>query len=138
IPLLSASRPLASVDGKISVGHLENNQRHRRRVIETVIAAPRSVGLLFGDELLANRRIPLPPVITPGEEHRLHGVIVAVEIVSLHLGITRTLAGKKPEDVFQAPRDVVAFKHASVVKRRYSRSRPRKTALPAAATARHI
>ena len=52
----STSRSLASVNGEVAVGHLEDDQRHGGGVIFADVAGPRAGGaILFGDQLIARQ-----------------------------------------------------------------------------------
>src|SRR5882724_11141371 len=64
---------------QIPLGHLEDDQRHRRPVIVAGAAVvPHAAGALRGEQLAADGGPPAAPAIPAGEEHRLHGVVLAV------------------------------------------------------------
>src|SRR5687767_5523158 len=75
-----APRPLARVDRQVAVGHLEDDQCHARRVVLAEVAAPGAAVALTPDQLVADAGVPRAPVVAAGEEHRLHGVVVAVKV----------------------------------------------------------
>src|SRR5688500_20356357 len=86
-PPPSPAAPLPVKHRQIPVGHLEDDQAHGGRVVRAALAGPRAVcAILAGDELVADSRVIGRPVFAAREEHRLAGVVMAVEIVAFVVG----------------------------------------------------
>src|SRR4051794_28307212 len=83
--LASAARPLPRVHRQVAVGHLQDDQRHAGGVVLAEVAVPVAAVELLAAELVADGGIPARPVLAAGEEHRLDGVVVSVEVVPLVL-----------------------------------------------------
>src|ERR1039458_2596842 len=118
---ISTSRPFPRIDGQIAIGHLEDDQRHAGGVIVAEVTGPVTGRALPADELIADSRIPVGPVITTGEEHRLDGVIVAVIVMAFHVHLLAIgtdalgMTGDELLDVFQAALQIIAFKNTGVI-----------------------
>src|ERR1022692_3225394 len=82
---ISTPRPFPRIHRQIAIGHLEDDQRHAGGVIVAEVTGPVTGGALPADELIADGGVPVGPVITTGEEHRLDSVIVAVIVVTFHV-----------------------------------------------------
>ena len=70
-------------DRQVTLRHLENDQRHRRAVRIALGVGPRSIGILLGKEFLPDGGPPGAPTISARQVHRLHRVVVTVEVVGL-------------------------------------------------------
>ena len=113
----SITGAFSGVNREIPVGHLENDQSHAGRIILGKIAGPGTGCRLPADQLIADGGIPFRPPISAGEEHRLHGIIVAVVIVPFHFWIGEIGSrGRELGEIFQAARQIVAFKNTGVIK----------------------
>ena len=67
------------------------------------------------DQVVADGRVPLGPVLAAGQELGLDGVVVAVEVVALGAGGAVAVVGVELLEVLQAALEVVAFEDAGVV-----------------------
>src|SRR4051812_6447437 len=66
----SSPRPFSMEPRQIAIGHLEDDQCHRRGIVLSGLAVPRAVGLVLPrDQRVANVRIVSGPIFPAGQEH---------------------------------------------------------------------
>ena len=119
---------LSLEDRKVTLRHLEDDQRHRGPIRVALGVAPRAVWILTRDQLVANRRPPLAPSVAAGEVHGLYRVVVPVEVVGLRVGRATPRSGAREggvPDVVETTVDRVVLVHARVEETRHARRRPR-------------
>jgi ComEC/Rec2-related protein len=115
-------------DRKIALRHLKHDQRHRGAVRVTLRIRPGTVGILLRKQLVADRRPPGLPSISAREIHRLHGVVVTVEVVGLREASRETAATARKcrlLEIVKAALDGLVFVDACVEQARDARSRTR-------------
>ena len=83
---------------------------------------PAAVALLPRDQLVAHRRVPAGPVVAAGQEHRLGGVVVSVEVVP-PAADPQVLPGA--DQVLQPVGDRVVAVDPGVLQARHPRRGPR-------------
>jgi competence protein ComEC len=123
-----ARRGSALEDRQVPLGHLQHDERHRRPVgVAALRVGPRAIRVLPRDELVADGGPPGPPVLATREVHRLHRVVVAVEVVGLHEARAHRSPGSAAPrkrvlaEVLEAASDRLILVHARVVEARDSR-----------------
>jgi ComEC/Rec2-related protein len=119
---------LALEDGKVALRHLKHDQRHRGSVGVALGIGPRAIGVLFREKLFANRRPPGLPAFATREVHRLHGVIVTVEVVGLGETACDSAAAARERillEIVESALDGLVLVDAGVKEARDARRSPR-------------
>lgn len=122
---------LALEDRKVSLRHLKNDQRHRGPVRVALRIGPGSIGVLLREKFVADRRPPGSPSIAASEVHRLHAVVVPVEVVGLGESSREAAATARKRvllEVVEAAFDRLILVDARVEQARHAgrRARPRR------------
>ena len=83
-------------DRQVVVGDLEDDERHGRTVFIADAVGPEACGRLAAEQLVADGRVPLRPIVSAPQPHRLGGVVMTVVIVAVSVP-ELDLAGVFPE-----------------------------------------
>lgn len=123
---------LALEDRQVALWHLKHDEGHRGAVGVALGIRPRAVGILLRKQLVANGRPPALPTIAAREVHRLHRVVVTVEVVGLREAAGKAAAASREGrllEIVEAALDRLILVDAGVEQTRDTRgrARPRRT-----------